>query len=51
MSSVFSTSIATAYLESKFSKAFDKLSPIATLLPDATTTFFKIGTSDSFNIV
>ena len=45
-SSVFSTSMSTAYLESKFSNAFVKLSPIATLFPDATTTFFSTGTSD-----
>ena len=43
--------MSTAYLESKFSNALLKLFPIATLLPEATITFFNTGTSDSFNIV
>ena len=39
MSSVFSISISTAYFDNRFCNAFSKLSPIATLFPDATTTF------------
>ena len=50
-SSVFSTSISTAYLESKLAKACFKSFPIESLFPEATTTFFKIGTFDSLSIV
>ena len=42
--SVFSTSISTAYCETKFVKASSKVFPIATLFPDAAITLFKVGT-------
>ena len=41
--SVFSICISTAYFETKFEIASFILFPIATFVPDATTTFFSVG--------
>ena len=51
ISSVFSTSISTAYFDNKFCNASCNEFPIATLFPEATITFFNTGVSDSFSIV
>ncbi|MNT07952.1 hypothetical protein D3C72_1426760 [compost metagenome] len=50
-SSVLFKSISTASCDNRLIIASFKSSPIASLLPDETITFFSCGTNDSFNIV